>query len=615
MSQEFIGREEFKGVVRDLKKLIDSKTFISVAGDVSGSGANQRIGYWTAPKLLSGTDDFIWTGTLLKAIADLQTRGPLCDVRTYASFAAAVTAIGATATTLLISTEQAVAADVTVPSTLILYFTRGGSINIATTKIVTINGNVEAGLHQIFKWAGTGKVVFGSGAVHEIYPEWWGAKCDGTTDSSDSIQACIDTIPRGTGPAYLEKGGTRIVFCAPNVYTNFYKITKTINFIEIWNTDIVCPSFPFASRDGNFTLFKWYGGVDDIAFLFDFCFGMNVRNFSLDGRSIAGLVGFSFGATGDAASRFKQSVIENIRAIYCDIGIRVGDVSNGTGPDQAGLTFINPNTAYNISCGFKQRSDSGLITAINLLSFDNGASPYNGHKGCNIYLDGGELTLLGYVSSGLGAAKPQDADIYKKQGGIKIFGAWSDTHGYFIYSEHSSIICTSILSGVRHHEGSMSGANTPYSILWDDVYPLVLSGCILYNSVDGGGHQVIDLGTSFINATGVITNFRPARPMTQEAWIAPTLLNSWANLGGDYPPAGYYKDNFGIVHLRGMVDSGVAADIFLLPVGYRPTYSETFSVISNNAFGRIKVNSTGYVTGIVYDPTYVSLDGITFKPA
>jgi hypothetical protein len=82
MSQEFIGREEFKGVIRDLKKLIDSKTFISVAGDVSGSGANQRVGYWTAPKVLSGTDNFKWTGTSLDLL-DIKTKGPIADVRAY----------------------------------------------------------------------------------------------------------------------------------------------------------------------------------------------------------------------------------------------------------------------------------------------------------------------------------------------------------------------------------------------------------------------------------------------------------------------------------------------------------------------------------------------------
>lgn len=44
--------------------------------------------------------------------------GNVEHVEDYASFAAAVTAIGATVTTLLIPSVQTVAADVTVPSTL-----------------------------------------------------------------------------------------------------------------------------------------------------------------------------------------------------------------------------------------------------------------------------------------------------------------------------------------------------------------------------------------------------------------------------------------------------------------------------------------------------------------
>lgn len=65
----------------------------------------------------------------------------------------------------------------------------GADLQIATTKTLTINGTLEAGPYQIFSCTGTGKVVFGNGAIIEAYPEWWGAKADDATDSTAALNA------------------------------------------------------------------------------------------------------------------------------------------------------------------------------------------------------------------------------------------------------------------------------------------------------------------------------------------------------------------------------------------------------------------------------------------
>ena len=103
---------------------------------------------------------------------------------------------------------------------------------------------------------------------------------------------------------------------------------------------------------------------------------------------------------------------------------------------------------------------------------------------------------------------------------------------------------------------------------------------------------------------------------TPEAFIAPTLINSWVNSGAPFNPAGYYKDPFGIVHLRGLVKSGtVGTDIFTLPVGYRPANTEVLACVSNGAFGVIEPSAAGGVNATVGNNAYFSLDGLTFRAA
>lgn len=161
----------------------------------------------------------------IEVTANILTTGvpsPWIDVEDYASFITAIDAIGATERTLLIASEKAVADDKTVPSNVTLKFLQGGSLNIANTKTVTINGHVEAELYQIFK--GAGSVVFGLGAVEGVHPHWWGAVGDEVADDTAEIQACLDS---------LTSGG--IVFIPSNfkaLLTN--KLTINYSNITIW---------------------------------------------------------------------------------------------------------------------------------------------------------------------------------------------------------------------------------------------------------------------------------------------------------------------------------------------------------------------------------------------
>lgn len=97
----------------------------------------------------------------------------------------ALAAIGSTATTLIINHSVAVSVDTTIPANVELQILKGCVITVTAGKTLTINGQLRAGLYQIF--GATGSVILGKGCVEEAYPEWWGAVADGTTDNQAAL--------------------------------------------------------------------------------------------------------------------------------------------------------------------------------------------------------------------------------------------------------------------------------------------------------------------------------------------------------------------------------------------------------------------------------------------
>jgi hypothetical protein len=88
-----------------------------------------------------------------------------------------------------------VTSNTTIPPNIALRILKGGKFNINNTITLIINGPIEAGPYQIFSWTGTGAVSFGSNSkVSQVYPEWWGAAGDGTTDDTDEVKVAYDAV-------------------------------------------------------------------------------------------------------------------------------------------------------------------------------------------------------------------------------------------------------------------------------------------------------------------------------------------------------------------------------------------------------------------------------------
>lgn len=140
-----------------MKKLIFT-IFLSLLFCFPTYGADKKIPELTALEAKPASDDKLVvydSSTGITKRVDYTYLEDIKNVNLYGGLTAAVTAIGATETTLLITDSQIVAADLSIPTTMQLFITRGGDIAVAGGEVLTINGTILAGAYQIFSGAGT----------------------------------------------------------------------------------------------------------------------------------------------------------------------------------------------------------------------------------------------------------------------------------------------------------------------------------------------------------------------------------------------------------------------------------------------------------------------------
>jgi len=125
----------------------------------------------------------------------------------------------------------------------------------------------------------------------------------------------------------------------------------------------------------------------------------------------------------------------------------------------------------------------------------------------------------------------------------------------------------------------------------------------------GGGYSNVISGNTFEG-----TLLAGADNNDPSKYITPTLSNSWVTFGGAFGAVRYWKDGNGTVHLTGIMKDGtINATAFTLPVGFRPAGTALYPVMSNDALGRLQIDSAGVVTPKAGSNAYFSLDGVTFR--
>lgn len=100
----------------------------------------------------------------------------------------------------------------------------------------------------------------------------------------------------------------------------------------------------------------------------------------------------------------------------------------------------------------------------------------------------------------------------------------------------------------------------------------------------------------------------------QEDWIEPTLLNGWVNYGGGGELCAFMKDDFGFVHIRGLIKTGTLnTTVFVLPQNYRPIGVMDSPIACGSVYGRVNIGTDGLVKIIEGSNTRASLGNISFR--
>lgn len=273
----------------------------------------------------------------------------------YLTFSAAVTAIGSTSATLVIPSGNHVADGVTVPANVQLRPVKGAVFTVANGTTFTINGSLDAGPYQIFSCTGTGKAVFGAGAVREVYPEWWSVNTTpGVTDMASAINAALASLPPASGGSLLTTAHSGTLKFGSNNYA-------ATGPLEFWPGTIIDAAGIGATQILNLSttenLFQAKSGYIGGSVV--------IRNMTLRGQ-VAATAGalINFNTASDYNGR--NSCVENIYMARGWDGINLGtttvatvqNVRANTLANDAfvalyGTTGITLQNCYALSCGGK----------------------------------------------------------------------------------------------------------------------------------------------------------------------------------------------------------------------------------------------------------------------
>lgn len=286
---------------------------------VYGSGAYKLVVYTSANVLTYTRDNLNYfidsypTDTFVNA-TDYNS-GTLTDD----TINAAVTALsGAERRLFLKAGTWVIDANCTVPANITLVVARGAVLSISGGATLTINGDLEAGLYNIF--SGAGSVAFGTSSCSEAIPHWWSADGAGIKKAIAAHRRV--RIPKGS-------------------YTTSVDIDITNDYQEV-----KCDSATITAAANNLKIIHWSASH-----------GLLAGDLKIAGGGFTGLTGLRVSPNDETQTTTR--VDQNFNSFR---DIHIVDCANGlvlmTGPDVAGA---DSGCWYNrFSCMHIQNCTTGI---------------------------------------------------------------------------------------------------------------------------------------------------------------------------------------------------------------------------------------------------------------
>ncbi|MCK4328800.1 right-handed parallel beta-helix repeat-containing protein [candidate division WOR-3 bacterium] len=92
------------------------------------------------------------------------------------------------------TTTYTFATNETIPSNIKVVREEGAILHFNTGITLAVESPFKSPTTKAFTWAGTGKILLGNAPIPCVYPEWWGAVSDGSSDFAAQLQAAVNSL-------------------------------------------------------------------------------------------------------------------------------------------------------------------------------------------------------------------------------------------------------------------------------------------------------------------------------------------------------------------------------------------------------------------------------------
>jgi hypothetical protein len=423
-----------------------------------------------------------------------------------------ITAIGSTQTELVFpSGTYKLSSSITFPSNIKLKLMVGAMISPDLSKTVAINGEIDAGLYQIFTGSGT---IAGSIKNNEIYPEWFGAICDGATDDSTAINNCIQSAPVGS----VIKFSNKVYAVSSPITINKDGIKLSSNCMD-WNSTF-CTIKATSSFSGESVLVFRHATNSYIR-------SIGIENITIDGGTSSTCHGILMQRAYDGC-KFDNVHVKNIadskHAWYHTTNV-IGDIGQTcTFTNCTALHRNNTSTAATWKIDYLQES-----VFINCKSWAGSGSTYSSSANCFDIAGSGGLQFVGcsaIYTQGHGWLI--DPDIVSGGNGISLisclfeeckypYGFTSDSYALFGTMSSTPTLFSTVTNGSATPNGTVSFANSSGVYVYNTNGTFSVGDTIYSGSTDHGTITSIRKGT--------VDGFTVTNPQIKGSSAKPYILN------------------------------------------------------------------------------------------